>query len=332
MYLASFVALSLVAQVSSETDSSEAKAKAQALLNEGAQYYERAEFADALDKFDQAYEAFPSPKLLFNIGQASRELGRPVDAVEAFEKFLEQASEAPPEMIAEARRSVDELLPRVGKLLIDCGISGAEITVDGKRVGESPISDLIRVEPGTHQVTVTHEGMTPAIENVTVAAGTVQTVVLRLRALVEVPVTPTVPVVVPASVPEQAPEPDQGVAGTAKQSAAGQGWWLGRKWTWVAAGSTVVLAAGAAIEGLAMQSKFDDLNKSCGSASSSPTPSCTDDQISSLDTRKNIANVLWGLSAAAAVTTGVLFFVEGRPVAVAPMAGETTGFVASMRF
>ena len=81
-----------------------------------------------------------------------------------------------------------------------------------------------------------------------------------------------------------------------------------------------------------MQSKFDDLNKSCGSASSSPTPSCTDDQISSLDTRKNIANVLWGLSAAAAVTTGVLFFVEGRPVAVAPMAGETTGFVASMRF
>jgi hypothetical protein len=45
---------------------------------------------------------------------------------------------------------------------------------------------------------------------------------------------------------------------------------------------------------------------------------------------KPIAVGLWGLSAAAAVTAGVLFFVEGRPVAVAPMAGETTGLLAKM--
>jgi hypothetical protein len=32
------------------------------------------------------------------------------------------------------------------------------------------------------------------------------------------------------------------------------------------------------------------------------------------------------------VTTGVLFFVEGHRVAVAPMAGETTGLLAGMEF
>jgi hypothetical protein len=42
--------------------------------------------------------------------------------------------------------------------------------------------------------------------------------------------------------------------------------------------------------------------------------------------------VLWGLAGAAAVTTGVLFFVEGRSVAVAPMAGEATGMLARMEF
>ena len=66
MHLASFVALLLVAQVSSETDSSEAKAKAQALLNEGAQYYERAEFADALaTNFHQLNGGFRYP--FFNL-------------------------------------------------------------------------------------------------------------------------------------------------------------------------------------------------------------------------------------------------------------------------
>jgi hypothetical protein len=328
MQLASFVVLSLVAQAAPEPGSLEARAKAQALLKEGAQHYERAEFADAREKFDQAYAAFPSPKLLFNIGQASRELGRPVDAVEAFEKFLAQATDAPPEMTSEAKRSVAELLPRIGKLLIDCGISNAEITVDGKKVGLSPISDLVRVAPGNHQVTVTHEGMTPAIENVTVAAGTVQTVVLRLRALVEVPAA-ALPAPVIAAVP--APILDVKAAEAPKQPVADEGWWLGRKWTWVAAGSAVVLAGGAAVAGLAMKSKFDQLTKSCGSASASTTD-CTAGDISALDTRKNIANVLWGVSAAAAVTAGVLFFVEGRPVAVAPMAGEVNGLVAHMRF
>jgi hypothetical protein len=44
------------------------------------------------------------------------------------------------------------------------------------------------------------------------------------------------------------------------------------------------------------------------------------------------ANALWGLAGAAAVSTGILFFIEGRPVAVAPMAGEATGMLARMEF
>jgi len=77
--------------------------------------------------------------------------------------------------------------------------------------------------------------------------------------------------------------------------------------------------------------EFNSLNSSCGRAS--PTqPQCSQSDVDSVSSLKTTANVFWGLTAAAAVTTGVLFYFEGRPVAVAPMAGEVTGALAKVGF
>ena len=92
----------------------QAKAHAQGLLSEGTAAYGRGDYATALDKFTAAYEIFPSPKLWFNIGQANRDLGRPVEAVAAFDRFLRNAGDAPPETLAEARRSAAELKTKLG--------------------------------------------------------------------------------------------------------------------------------------------------------------------------------------------------------------------------
>jgi hypothetical protein len=317
------VFLALLAQAGTPASDPDAKARAQVILKEGTQLYQQGAFADALERFEQAYSVFPSPKLFFNIGQANRELGRPVEAVEAFEKFLAQAGDASPELLAEAKRSVEELAPKIGRLLIDCGVADAEITVDGKAVGRTPLPDLIRVMPGKHQVTATHPNAMPAIENVVVKVGTVETVGMRLRLLVE----PTPAARAPLPVPS--PGLDLQAAQVSPES---HGWWLGRKWTWVAAGSTLVFAGVASVAGWSMQSKFDDLRKSCGKAAGGNWTGCSSGDISSLDAWKNTANVFWGLSAAAAVATGVLFFVEGHDVTVAPIAGDTTGFLASMKY
>jgi hypothetical protein len=99
----------------------------------------------------------------------------------------------------------------------------------------------------------------------------------------------------------------------------------------VAAGSTVVFAGTAAIFGARMRSKFDSLHSSCGSASQN-TVACSKSDIDSVTTLKNTANIFWGLAGAAAVTTGVLFFVEGRSVVVVPLAGQATGLLASVRY
>ena len=326
MNAATLVFLSLLAQASAQTTDPESKARAQVLLKDGAQFYRQGAYADALEKFDQAYAIFPSPKLLINIGQANRELGRVVEAVDAFERFLSLSSDASPDLIAEAKRSVNELGPKIGKLLIDCGVADAEIAVDGRVVGKAPLADMVRVSPGRHQVTATQATMIPVVQGVEVAAGTVQTVSIRPRSLTEAAA------VMP--VPNSPSSPTLDLQATRPQNQAGEdsGWWLGRKWTWVAAGSTVVFVGVAAIAGSSMQSKFDDLKKTCGTAAGANWTGCSSSDTSSLDTRKNIANLAWGLSAAAAVATGVLFFVEGHSVTVAPMAGDTTGLLANVRY
>ena len=136
----------------------QAKAHAQGLLSEGTAAYGRGDYATALDKFTAAYEIFPSPKLWFNIGQANRDLGRPVEAVAAFDRFLRNAGDAPPETLAEARRSTAELKTKLGQIQVTCATDGAEITVDGKQVGSTPLGEMVWTTPGRHQVAVQHAG------------------------------------------------------------------------------------------------------------------------------------------------------------------------------
>jgi hypothetical protein len=324
---AAFIALATLAQMAPSQASPEAKAKAQVLLKEGARLYEKGDLAESLEKFNQAYAEYASPKLLYNIGQASRGLGRLAEAMEAFEHFLDQTPDAPADMIADANKSVSELRTKLGRLRLECTMPEADVTVDGRPVGKGPIAVLLWALPGKHQVTARHASASPAVEDVEVMIGSVHNVVLQLRPSAESPVAAAPPlanVKVEAALPP--PEPE-----AAPPVAMDQGWWLGRKWTWVAGGSAVAFAGAAAIVGSIMQSKFDSLNRSCGSENPS-FPGCSDSEISSVKTRATTANVLWGLSGAALLTTGVLFFVEGHSIGVAPMAGQTMGLQARVAY
>jgi len=339
MCISALVLFSLLAQIAPPAADPQAKAQAQRLLTEGSALYEKGDYASALEKFTAAYAAYPSPKLMFNIGQADRDLSRPVEALGAFEKFLAGDTHPSPETTAEANNAVAELREKLGQIRVDCGTPGAEVSLDGKSVGLTPLPKLIWATPGRHQITASHESATPVLEHVDVTAGSVGTVTLQLRpAAIPVAAEPVPePAVAPAAPKldlEASLQPAPAnidLAVSPAPSPARQGWWLGRKWTWVAAGSTALLAVGAVAAGVAMQSRFDSLEKSCGS-SSGKTSGCSQSEIDSVSWRGTTANVLWGLAAAGAVTTGVLFYVEGRAVTVSPLAGTTTGFVAAVRY
>jgi hypothetical protein len=326
MCATSLVLLTILAQATPLTSDPQAKAQAQELLSQGSKLYHQGDLVGALEKFEAAYVAFPSPKLMFNIGQTNRDLGRLVEAREAFHRFLAEAADASPETVADARKYVAELQSKLGRIQIGCETVGAKVSVDGKDVGVVPLPEPIWAAPGLRQVTASHASATTSFEVVEVKAGSVSTVTVRLRPLVA-PVA--------ASTPKVAPDFDlesssvQARAGSV--SGANTGWWMGRKWTWLAASSTVLLAVGASTAGTLADSKFDSLRSSCG-AGNPARPGCSQSDIDAVTSRQTVANIFWGLTAAAAVTTGALFYFEGRPVTVAPLAGGATGFVAAVRY
>ncbi len=146
-----------------------------------------------------------------------------------------------------------------------------------------------------------------------------------------------------------APPADQaaasGEAATAEASAdaAGTEEKPKRFYTWIAAGGAAALALSGLVVGLNAQSKYDELDDRCA-------PGCSDSDVDSVKTRALVADVLFGVAAGAAITAGVLYFLEGRDAAgsapaqeqaarqqkrlrFTPVAGASTfGLNADMRF
>jgi hypothetical protein len=177
------VLLALLAQEAAPAPNggTEGKIRAQALLTEGSDLYERGDFRAALQRFEAAYALYPSPKLWLNIGQANRDLGRPVDALEAFERFIAAARDAPPATIAEARRSVIELRARLGRVSVASPIAGADVSIDGKRTGVAPLPQPIWVTPGRHRIGARQPGFVPVEQTVDVSPGSIRSVTLQFH-------------------------------------------------------------------------------------------------------------------------------------------------------
>jgi len=287
------------------------KAAARELVDQASAFYEKGDYLHALEKFNAAYATYASPKLWFNIGQANRDLGRHVEALEAFERFLAAVPDALPKHNAEAQAAVDEYKRNLGQLSIDCYPTGARISIDGREVGLAPLTRAIWLVPADHQLTATHAGAIPGVENVAIHPGERRTVVIRLQA---------------AATPAEQAAPARPVQVAQMNH---DGWWLGRKWTWIAAGSTLVLAGGATTFSLLVDAKRDELNRSCGSTPD-PTVDCDNERTIHRD-RQAMANLFWGATAATAVTAGLLYFFEARPVAIVPMVASR-GFEARVQF
>jgi tetratricopeptide (TPR) repeat protein len=179
------------------------KARAKVLLDQASRLYDRHEYAQALEKFNAAYDIYPSPNLLYNIGQTYQDLARPVDALETFERFLKVTDNDPTRAVQQQRgevhTSMESLKNKVGRLQIDCPIAGAEIRIDGKRIGTSPLPAPVWVTPGSHQLSATlAEGYFPELQNVSVAPGEYRPSVLEPR-----PIPPPPPAEPPPPTPAE---------------------------------------------------------------------------------------------------------------------------------
>lgn len=162
----------------------DAKARASLLVNDGNNLFEKGQIKDALSKYEAAYRAYPSPKILFNIGEAHNELGDAHLAATCYERFLAEAGVEPGSAIEDqVRGRLEALQPKLAFISFEGDASGAEISIDEKIVGATPL-DPIRVAPGQHRIAASLEGHETFRTDVLASAGSTVPVAIEMKSLV----------------------------------------------------------------------------------------------------------------------------------------------------
>jgi hypothetical protein len=154
------------------------KRDAQKLLTQGNQLAGEGDYVAALEKFQAAYDRYPSPKILLNIGTTLRQLGRNVEAATVYETYLDDPG-ADPARRAEIERILAEIEAVVGRIRIEVQSPGASVRLDGKPLDEFKSGESLRVEPGEHTIVANLKGVPPAVQTVKVYPRQERLVLLR---------------------------------------------------------------------------------------------------------------------------------------------------------
>ena len=157
------------------------KDKAQELLSEGNRLVREGDFGTALVKYRTAYELYPSPKLLINIGTALRHTGRNADAAATYERYLADPG-ADPARRDELTKLLQELDRLVGRLEVEAAEPDVRISVDGQPIALVDRHGSVRVDPGRHTVVGEKAGRDPSVRHVSLDAGDNEKVMVVLAA------------------------------------------------------------------------------------------------------------------------------------------------------
>ena len=170
-------------------------------------------FQEAADEFEAAYRSSPAFAVLYNIGRVNVALGRSVEAVQAFEMYLAQGAEAvPPDRRKEVAAEIERQRARIGAVNIRTVPAFAEVRVDGKLVGKTPLAEPVLVTAGTHTIEALVSGYTPQVRELKVEGLARIELDLRLDPVsgpdaVAKPEKPTAPATAPSAPPPVTPVP-----------------------------------------------------------------------------------------------------------------------------
>lgn len=171
------------------------KVDAKALVQSGVKLLKQKDYLGALAVFRDAYQRFPSVKLLLNIGTTLKLLGRNAEAANAYQQYLD-APDADPARRAE----VNDVLATLDRVLgrLELGISAPEVAggEDASAASSLEVSinggewlplaraKLWRVDAGAYKVAARQAGFVDAEASGQIGAGELANVRLALVAVV----------------------------------------------------------------------------------------------------------------------------------------------------
>ncbi len=147
-------------------------ARAKELFLKGVSAYSQQNYVAALVYFRKSYELKPKPVVLYNIAMCHRALFQYKASIEAFKKYLATMGR---KIRRSRRREVEsyirEMEAKLGRIALDVKPDGAEVLLDGRPVGRTPLPGELTVDPGTHVVVVRKEGYETFRKEVELADG-----------------------------------------------------------------------------------------------------------------------------------------------------------------
>jgi hypothetical protein len=245
------------------------------------------QYENAVTAYQKAIEASDDVSLNYQLALAEDKAGMTPEAMKHL-KLVTAAKGVKPAIMKNAQAKLDELSMKVGIVMLAITPEGTQISIEGKQVGEAPLTEPLVLMPGTHKVTFAAVGFQPKDVDLKIEAGSESERKIALE---------PVPVVAKPQVEEAEPVPTAPVAGPTKLP------------LYIGAGATGALVLTATVTGIMAISKhgtYTDANA---------TPAERADAQSSGKTLAHVTDICLVGAVAAGAFTAYWYQYKYRPQA-----------------
>jgi len=151
--------------------------QAKRIFLNGVQLFDAGSYNQAIRRFKEALRLYDNPRIHARIALCYRWLGDNLKSLMHYETFLRLGAASGPSVAerrlrAEVQGMVKRLLRRISRLRVTISRPvGAEIRINGRRVGAPPFDREIRLNHGQNNVTIIAKGYYPFRRDVTLKPG-----------------------------------------------------------------------------------------------------------------------------------------------------------------
>ncbi len=163
------------------------KKRARKLFVKGVLSFARQQYPDALALFLASWKIRPKSIVLYNIAMCYKALFQYRRSITAFRQYIKRrGKKLPLWKRRQIARTIARMTKKLGRLKLGIYPAGATVRVDGRVVGRAPLATVVLVDPGRRTVEVTARGYQAIRTEVTVTAGQLVSMGIRLLPAVRV--------------------------------------------------------------------------------------------------------------------------------------------------
>ncbi|MCA9604981.1 MAG: hypothetical protein KC619_05280 [Myxococcales bacterium] len=158
--LAVTLAASIPFAAAAQDASASQTAAARQLFQEGVEALQAERWEEARDRLQRSYDLVPRASTLMNLGTAQAELGRLVEAIETYRRFLSEMTPREARHRREVEAMIAELEPRIAHvdLSIPDRAPGDVVRLDDLELPSAALDVELPMSPGAHRLVVLREG------------------------------------------------------------------------------------------------------------------------------------------------------------------------------